>query len=77
MFFILTEWSVLGASDKRAISAGTHGTQNTKRRKKVDFASFLPTKQQEKNKMQYRQRQKSHKLWAEIISLYSEVSLQI
>ena len=26
IILILTEWSVLGASDKREISAGTHGT---------------------------------------------------
>ena len=43
--------------------------------KKVDFASFLPTKQQKekkKQKMPYPQLQKSHKLWFEIIQWYSK-----
>ena len=41
--------------------------------KEVDFKSFLPTKQQKKNRKYYR----SHKLWFEIIYMYLEVSSQI
>ena len=48
--------------ENNKISLGQRGGE------KVDFASFLPTKQQKKQKMPYRQRQKSHKLWFEIIS---------